>query len=94
MRLRSQISSLQFFSDWAIDRVSLWAAICKFDSSTEDLHLSLFNMTDESSVSVNIIKSDVQQIIDAAVQQMIDIAVHQAVMTALQAQKITDSQTS
>ena len=50
------------------------------------LHLDSFNMTDESSVSVNLIKSDVQQMIDAAVQQ--------AIMTALQAQKIMTSQSS
>ena len=64
---RSQTSSLQFSSDWAIDRTSLWAAIHEFDFSTKDLHLDSFNMTDKSSVSVNLIKSDVQQMIDAAI---------------------------
>ena len=86
MRLRSQTSSLQFFSDWAIDRVSLWAAICEFDSSTEDLQLDSFNMIDRSSVSVNLTRMNIQQIIDATIQQVI--------IAALQAQKITDSQTS
>ena len=43
-------------------------------------------MTDESSVSVNLIKSDVQQMINAAVQQ--------AITAALQAQKIMTSQSS
>ncbi len=94
MKLRFQTSSLQFFSDWAIDRASLWVAIHEFDSLTEDLHLSSFNMIDKSSVSVNIIKSDVQQMIDAAVQWIIDVTVHQVIIAALQAQKITDSQTS
>ena len=65
IKARFQISSLQFSSDWAIDKTSLWAAIYEFDSSIENLHLDLFNMTDEDSVSVNITKSDVQQIIDA-----------------------------
>ena len=46
----------------------------------KDLHLNSFNMTDKSSVSVNLTKSDVQQMIDAAVQQ--------AITAALQAQKI------
>ena len=49
-------------------------------------------MTDENSVSVNITKSDVQQMIDVAAQQMIDITVQQAITAALQAQKITASQ--
>ena len=66
VELKSQTSSLQFLSDWAIDRASLWAAICEFDFSTEDLHLDSFNMTDESSVSVNLTKSDVQQMINVA----------------------------
>ena len=43
-------------------------------------------MTDRNSVSVNLTKSDIQQMINAAVQQ--------AIMTALQAQKITTSQSS
>ena len=51
-------------------------------------------MTDESSVSVNLTKSDVQQMINAAAQQMIDITVQQAIMTTLQAQKIMTSQLS
>ena len=67
VKSRSQTSSLQFFSDWAIDRTNLWAAICKFDFLMKDLYLNLFNITDESSVSVNFTKSDVQQMIDAAV---------------------------
>ena len=46
VRARFQTSSLQFLSDWAIDRASLQAAIHKFDFSTEDLHLDSFNMTD------------------------------------------------
>ena len=52
----------------------------------KDLHLNSFNMTDKSSVSVNLTKSDVQQMIDAAVQQ--------AITAALQAQKIMTSQSS
>ena len=43
-------------------------------------------MTDRNSVSVNLTKSNIQQMIDAAVQQVI--------MTALQAQKIMISQSS
>ena len=43
-------------------------------------------MIDENSISVNLTKSDVQQ--------MINITVQQAIMTALQAQKITASQSS
>ena len=80
---RSQTSSLQFFSDWAINRASLQAVIREFDFSTEDLHLDSFNMTNKSSVSVNLTKSDVQQMIDTAVQQ--------AITAALQAQKIMTS---
>ena len=41
-------------------------------------------MIDRSSISVNLTKSDIQQMINAAVQQ--------AIMTALQAQKIMTSQ--
>ena len=51
----------------------------------KDLCLDSVNMTDESSVSVNLIKLNVQQMIDAAVQ---------AIMITLQTQKITNSQTS
>ena len=80
---RSQTSNLQFFSDWAIDRTSLWAAIHEFDFSIKNLHLDSFNMTDRSSVSVNLTKLNIQQMINAAVQQ--------AITAALQAQKITAS---
>ena len=52
----------------------------------KDLHLDSFNMTDRNSVSVNLTKSDVQQ--------MINITVQQAITAALQAQKITASQSS
>ena len=41
-------------------------------------------MTDRNSVSVNLTKSDIQQ--------MIDVTVQQAITAALQAQKITTSQ--
>ena len=89
---RSQTPSLQFPPDWAIDRASLRAAIREFDSSTEGLHLGSFNMADGSSASVNLTKSDVQQMIDAAAQWMIDAAVQQAITAALQAQKTTAPQ--
>src|SRR5947207_1843020 len=51
-------------------------------------------MTDKSSVSVNLTKSDIQQMINVAAQQMIDAAVQQAITAALQAQKIMTSQSS
>src|SRR5436190_21589708 len=52
----------------------------------KDLHLDSFNMTDRSSVSVNLTKLNIQQMINAAVQQ--------AITAALQAQKIMTSQSS
>ena len=81
---RFQTSSLQFFSNWTINRASLQVAIYKFDFSTKNLHLDSFNMTDRSSVSVNLTKLNIQQ--------MIDITVQQAITAALQAQKIMTSQ--
>ena len=60
--------------------------ICEFDSSTENLQLNSFNITDRNLVSMNLTKSDIQQ--------MINIAVQQAITAALQAQKIMTSQSS
>ena len=51
-------------------------------------------MTDENSVSVNLTKLNIQQMIDAAAQWMINTAVQQAITAALQAQKIMTSQSS
>ena len=51
-------------------------------------------MINKSSISMNITKSDVQQIINVTVQQIINITVQQIITAPLQAQKIIISQSS